>query len=196
MHVTDLFTSKSSPQFNNSNNSTWASKPATNGKLTKLAGWTPIRLSGRLRFKKKGVGKLSEFENNNKNGVIKASGGTEPGTLPPGGRRFKRKSIFPGCTNQFHEYCRHTSLHGFRYVTEEKRAISERIFWICWCIFGISSAGYMMSKIWQRWQTNPVLTSIATTNLPVSAINFPAVTICTVNKAVSEKLMIQGCRLE
>lgn len=71
-----------------------------------------------------------------------------------------------------------------------------RVFWICWCIFGISSAGYMMSKIWQRWQTNPVLTSIATTNLPVSAINFPAVTICTVNKAVSEKLIIQGCRLK
>lgn len=44
---------------------------------------------------------------------------------------------------------------------------SIRLFWTGWCIFGIVSACYMMSKIWSKWAKNPVLTSVATTNYPV-----------------------------
>ncbi|CAL8095183.1 unnamed protein product [Orchesella dallaii] len=175
--VSDIFLNKNSPQYSTS----WASKIEVK-KSTKLPGWTPVRLSGKFRFKKKSSKAYDQDKSNNNEKSHSE------------GKKVSKKNLLPGCTYQFHEYCQHTSLHGFRYVTEERRALSERIFWICWCLFGISSAGYMMSKIWQRWQINPVLTSIATTNHPVSAINFPAVTICTVNKAVSEKLIIQGCR--
>ncbi|CAL8109748.1 unnamed protein product [Orchesella dallaii] len=98
------------------------------------------------------------------------------------------------CAKHFKEYCSSTSLHGYRYIAEPKRTFAERLFWACWCMFGIISACYMMSKIWSKWAKNPVLTSVATTNYPVTNVIFPAVTICTVNKAVTEKLIIQGCR--
>ncbi len=58
----------------------------------------------------------------------------------------------------------------------------------------LCTAIYMMSSIYLRWESSPVITSVANTNLPVTNINFPAVTVCTVNKAVNEKLVIQACR--
>ncbi len=116
MHVSDMFSNKDSEAYS----STWASKISPSGKMTKLNGWTPIRLSGRLRFnKKKQQAKSSDTEkkanNNNNNTPVQGTN-----------KRFSSRSLFPGCAHQFHEYCQHTSLHGFRYVTEEKRAISER----------------------------------------------------------------------
>lgn len=116
MHVSDMFSNKESTAYS----STWASKISSSGKMTKLNGWTPVRLSGRLRFnKKKQQPKSGEAEknanNNNNNTHVEGTS-----------KRFSRKSLFPGCAHQFHQYCQHTSLHGFRYVTEEKRALSER----------------------------------------------------------------------
>lgn len=90
--------------------------------MTKIHGWTPIRLSGRLKFNKKKQPVLNPGDENKKpNGAAVSWGDT--GTVS---KRASRRNIFPGCTHQFHEYCQHTSLHGFRYVTEEKRTLSER----------------------------------------------------------------------
>lgn len=117
MQVTELLANNKSPP---QNPATWAAKTPPNvGKPTKINGWTPIRLSGRLKFRKQASNGTDQEHNNNKT----PGGGNEGRT-----KRFSRKSIFPGCTHQFHEYCQHTSLHGFRYVTE-KRALSERWVW-------------------------------------------------------------------
>jgi len=34
----------------------------------------------------------------------------------------------------------------------------------------------MMSKIWTKWERNPTVTTVATTNYPVAGLVFPAVT--------------------
>ena len=70
----------------------------------------------------------------------------------------------------------------------------NRIFWILWCLAMTCTAIYMMAKIYVRWENSPVITSVSNTNYPVTNINFPAVTVCTVNKAVNEKMIIQACR--
>ncbi|CAG7826654.1 unnamed protein product [Allacma fusca] len=136
--------------------------------------WRPIRFTGRFR-KMNSVKELNQKLDAQLDYVAKAS------------------ENYPSCVKQFHNYCQVTTMHGIRYVAEEKRHVSEKIFWSCWCVFGISAAIYMMSKIYTRWESSPVITSVSNTNFPVTNINFPAVTICTVNKAVNEKMIIQAC---
>ena len=48
---------------------------------------------------------------------------------------------------------------------------------------GMFGASYYISELWDKWESGPVLVSIDTTAHPVSTIPFPAVTICSVNKA-------------
>ena len=32
----------------------------------------------------------------------------------------------PNCTKQFHKYCDYTTMHGIRYIAEEKRTLCEK----------------------------------------------------------------------
>lgn len=40
----------------------------------------------------------------------------------------------------------------------------------------------MMRLVWRRFQINPTITTIDTTNHPIWEVPFPAVTICNINK--------------
>ena len=48
--------------------------------------------------------------------------------------------------------------------------------------------GYMIWPIYTKWQENPTITSIASTNYAIWNIHFPAVTICSNNKVVKKNL--------
>ena len=45
-----------------------------------------------------------------------------------------------------------------------------------------------MYPIYEKWQTQPTITSVAETNFPIWNIHFPAVTICSNNKVVQERI--------
>ncbi|KAL7302568.1 hypothetical protein TKK_0005203 [Trichogramma kaykai] len=80
------------------------------------------------------------------------------------------------------EYCKNTSLHGFRYIVSKDSNISERIIWFLVCIFGLVFGVTLMLLIWQRFVQTPTVTTIETTTHPIFNLNFPAVTICNYNK--------------
>ena len=70
---------------------------------------------------------------------------------------------------------------------------------ICWCmvvlaalVFGI----YLVARIIFNWYSNPIINTIADPHHPISEIEFPAVTICPVAKAIPKKLVNEACEIE
>ncbi|XP_075163784.1 pickpocket 26 [Haematobia irritans] len=83
----------------------------------------------------------------------------------------------------FSEYCDNSTIHGIKYLGEQKRPVWERLFWIMVFVFSIYLCASLTMNIWFKWNNNPVIVSFAEKSTPVWQIPFPAVTICTETKA-------------
>ena len=92
------------------------------------------------------------------------------------------------------EYNEHTSLHGMKYVTEDGRNYFEKIFWFAIVSMAVILGAYLTWRILSKWQSSPIITSIDSTNYPLSQVVFPAVTICPTYKGIKEKLVSEICR--
>ncbi|CAH2014693.1 unnamed protein product [Acanthoscelides obtectus] len=96
--------------------------------------------------------------------------------------RAKISYYYSGTKGYFREYCESTTIHGFKYLSE-KRSICERILWLLLISLSISACGFLISRIYNRFITSPVIVSFATKESPLYTIPFPAVTICPMTKA-------------
>jgi len=85
-------------------------------------------------------------------------------------------------------FCKESSIHGVKYVAEDGRTFGERFIWLFLWIGSCFLCYHGMKPIYDKWQNSPTITSIDDTNYPVWKINFPAVTVCSNNKAVKKKL--------
>ncbi|XP_073843681.1 pickpocket 26 [Musca autumnalis] len=83
----------------------------------------------------------------------------------------------------FSEYCDNSTIHGIKYLGEQKRPVWERVFWIMVFVFSIYLCTSLTMNIWNKWNNNPVIVSFAEKSTPVWQIPFPAITICTETKA-------------
>src|SRR5689334_8426941 len=72
--------------------------------------WKPIRLSGKLKFRKK-----ASFRQPSDPGLGIST--IEPGYETETIGSSLNSNYNRGCYFQFHDYCQHTTLHGFRYIT-------------------------------------------------------------------------------
>lgn len=93
-------------------------------------------------------------------------------------------------------FAKHTTFHGFDHIIEdiEKLSVSNinrkqkilrsisLIIWIISCVLGGIFTVYLMSLVWISFQTTPTITTVETNNFPISNIQFPAVTLCSLNK--------------
>ncbi|XP_037814491.1 pickpocket protein 28 [Lucilia sericata] len=83
----------------------------------------------------------------------------------------------------FSEYCDNSTIHGIKYLGEQKRPCLERLFWIMVFVFSIYLCASLTMNIWWKWNNNPVIVSFAEKSTPVWQIPFPAVTVCTETKS-------------
>ena len=81
-----------------------------------------------------------------------------------------------------------SSLHGLKYISEDGRHWTERVLWLILCLMGFVLNVYFIVPIWIKWNNQPTLTTLDSTNHPVWEIDFPAITICSPNKVVERKL--------
>jgi len=81
-----------------------------------------------------------------------------------------------------------SSLHGLKYISEDGRHWTERVLWLVLCLMGFVLNVYFIVPIWIKWNNQPTLTTLDSTNHPVWEIDFPAITICSPNKVVERKL--------
>ncbi|XP_065361239.1 pickpocket protein 28 [Calliphora vicina] len=83
----------------------------------------------------------------------------------------------------FSEYCDNSTIHGIKYLGEQKRPWLERLFWIMVFVCSIYLCASLTMNIWWKWNNNPVIVSFAEKSTPVWQIPFPAVTVCTETKS-------------
>ncbi|CAG9830686.1 unnamed protein product [Diabrotica balteata] len=88
-----------------------------------------------------------------------------------------KKSTCQSTYTYFKEYCNSTSIHGFKYLAEE-RSLGERLLWISLITMAFMGCGYLISQIYSKYTESPVIVSFATKESPIYTIPFPAVTIC------------------
>jgi acid-sensing ion channel, other len=91
-------------------------------------------------------------------------------------------------------FCRKTTVHGMKFIVDNENDENEyfklsntrkkisRCIWFVICLLGISMACALVIKFYGKFQTRPIMTSIETTTYPVWGLDFPAVTICNINK--------------
>jgi len=58
-----------------------------------------------------------------------------------------------------------------------------RLFWSVAFILATITAGYFIGNVYDKWDETPVIVSIGAKTTSLTDIPFPAVTVCTVNKA-------------
>ena len=76
------------------------------------------------------------------------------------------------------EYSGHTTIHGLNYIFASFLSFPDRIFWLVIFLFGIVFSVYLSIDAFVDWRKNMIITRFENSELPVTEIAFPAVTIC------------------
>ena len=74
-------------------------------------------------------------------------------------------------------FLQETTVHGFRYLVDG-RNILEKLAWACAIMFGFCFCLSIFIDAWDVWDNDPVETTIDELGLPVTELDFPAITIC------------------
>ena len=89
-------------------------------------------------------------------------------------KQSKQKEI----VHIINEYSGYSTIQGIVYIFQTDQSLAGRLVWISNVASMILLGGYWSLQSYADWQNNPVLTTVATTAFPITAIEFPAVTIC------------------
>ncbi|KAJ8967695.1 hypothetical protein NQ317_011486 [Molorchus minor] len=95
---------------------------------------------------------------------------------------------YPFISDTFKDFAKNTSVHGLKYVVKNGSSRYEKIFWILIVLFGLCGSAYMTTLFWRRYVSNPTRTSILSAYAPTTAVPFPAVTICNLNRIFLSKV--------
>ncbi|RZB39142.1 sodium channel protein Nach-like [Asbolus verrucosus] len=102
--------------------------------------------------------------------------------------RKNRKDFMSIVYETYKDFAENTSIHGLKYTVKRGIVLYEKIFWILVVLVGLSGAGYMTMLFWGRYRSNPTRTSILTAYAPNTAVPFPAVTICNINRIMANQV--------
>ena len=84
---------------------------------------------------------------------------------------------------QFHEFCNHTSLHGWRYLADSKMSKPKNMFWFLILCSSITGATILIYYNTLTFKNATVITAVETMTAPLSEIFFPSITVCNINQA-------------
>ncbi|RZC36788.1 pickpocket protein 28 [Asbolus verrucosus] len=105
--------------------------------------------------------------------------------FPDGKVPEDKNSFFKSVRNYFREYCRCTSIHGFRYFGE-KRTIFERVWWFVIFVICLAACTTSIYAVYKKWERSPVIVTFATRATLIYNIPFPSVTVCPESKSVQK----------
>ena len=91
---------------------------------------------------------------------------------------MKRPSTWESVRATAVEYSQISTTHGVYYIFDSKLGSLSRFMWTLMCTALLSIAIILILDAHKTWKSNPVITSVKTTGLPVSMLDYPAVTIC------------------
>ena len=80
--------------------------------------------------------------------------------------------------NTLRAYGGSSTVHGVPYILDEGQHPLEKMLWIFLVGIGCWVVAHLSLKIYDDWQTNPVITTVSTTGYSIKNIPYPSVTIC------------------
>nr|CAH7720558.1 unnamed protein product [Callosobruchus chinensis] len=81
------------------------------------------------------------------------------------------------------DYCIEGTLHGLRYIGSSSLSVGERFFWLLSFSMTVGASGWFIMNVYEKWQSNPVIMSYGPYDSKLSELPFPAITICSMNRA-------------
>jgi virulence-associated protein VagC len=103
----------------------------------------------------------------------------------------EEKEVSPAPKEEFdmslREYCEQTSLHGWCYMTSDRRL--WKYAWTLVVLTSIGVASVFVYKASEEFTKATVVTTIHSTTEPLSEVFFPAVTVCNINQVGDGKIV-------
>ncbi|XP_063915458.1 pickpocket protein 28-like [Zophobas morio] len=96
----------------------------------------------------------------------------------------KKNNFTTQLKDYFTEYSENSGIHGIKYLGEQNRTISEKIWWFTALLAALYLCVTLIIRTYQKWESSPVIVSFATKETPIWQIPFPAVTICPETKSL------------
>ncbi|KAK3912022.1 Sodium channel protein Nach [Frankliniella fusca] len=82
-----------------------------------------------------------------------------------------------GVFSAFKDFLNNTSFHGLRFVAQEERHWSERVFWLVVCLVSWGASAKLMLASWDAFQNNAISFVVESTYLDWNT-TFPTVSVC------------------
>ncbi|XP_051163806.1 sodium channel protein Nach-like [Leptopilina boulardi] len=94
----------------------------------------------------------------------------------------KLKNLWITIKYLFKIYCKTTTLHGFRYISDKNLSFIEKLIWAAICLTLSIFCIYLMTISYKTVQERRTIIRISDIDAPIHELDFPAVTICNFNK--------------
>uniref|UniRef100_A0A1B0CQE6 Putative sodium channel protein nach n=1 Tax=Lutzomyia longipalpis TaxID=7200 RepID=A0A1B0CQE6_LUTLO len=87
------------------------------------------------------------------------------------------------------QFCDTTFIHGVRYIEDPMGNIYTHIAWFFITTSSFILAIMLINTFWEAYKTNPTRMNVESVNVPITELDFPAVTFCNVNRINVERTM-------
>ncbi|CAH1102335.1 unnamed protein product [Psylliodes chrysocephalus] len=100
----------------------------------------------------------------------------------------RKKGFWSVVYETYKDFAENTSIHGLKYTVMKEIGTWEKSFWTIVVLSGFVTSVYLTFLFWERYVSNPTRTTIMSYYAPTSMIQFPAVTICNINRIMDSKV--------
>ena len=77
------------------------------------------------------------------------------------------------------DYTSTATVHGLNYIGDKSLPLIDRILWCVVLIILGSCVASFSYQVFKEWRSNKVVTVLRETELPITKLDFPAITICS-----------------
>ena len=85
-------------------------------------------------------------------------------------KKTKKEDIF--------DFAENSTTHGVAYLLERDVHSWSRVLWFCIVVSLFALAVFMIMSLYQSWQDGPITTTVDNPAVPISEVEYPAITIC------------------
>ncbi|XP_059226078.1 pickpocket protein 28 [Stomoxys calcitrans] len=86
------------------------------------------------------------------------------------------------------KYLQETTLHGFKYLADSSLSNWEKLFFFAALLSCSVVVIHLISNIYARWDSTPVLIGISPHPIPIVNLPMPAITLCNMNQALYSRV--------